>query len=119
MEKLQRGEQLHSSLHCDLLVIFLPDAQIGPALLEYVKPVVPEEPTAEGSTGNGDPAGINAWDADPEQGEAGKGKQKSESEKEAKKLLKKRAKQLQREAAVAQQGTPRPSGSDTGSVPCG
>lgn len=71
-----------------------------------MKPVVPEEPNGEGTTADGDSAGINAWDADPEEAEDGKGKQKSKTDKEAKKLLKKRAKQLQKEAAAAQQGTP-------------
>ena len=79
--------------------------QIGPALVELIKPVVHEEAmAAEAVEGNGLTPSHSNWDADPEEEESGKGQEKSQAEKEARKLLKKRAKQLQKQAAAEQQG---------------
>ncbi len=88
--------------------------QIGPALVDLVQPSIPEpSPAALPADANGETAAMNHWDADPEgEAEAGgqlpaatatgaaKGKAGIQAEKDAKKALKKRARQLQREAAA-------------------
>ena len=78
--------------------------------MDLVQPSIPETaPAALPADANGETAAMNHWNADPEgEAEAGgqlpagaaKGKAGSQAEKDAKKALKKRARQLQREAAA-------------------